>query len=482
LSATHRVAIVKDPRIVYSVGTPFHPPSKYPEYPFAESGGANPVYEAVRSLLIRLGLDRERQGSPSWNPLGEVVRPGDTVLLKPNLVRHYNPTGDLDCLFTQGSVIRAALDYASIALQGRGRLLVGDAPVQDADFGRLVEYTGLDKVAAFYRKEAPVPVELLDFRQTLGTKDQWGFISRCASKGDPPESVAIDLGPNSELAALSETCERFRVTNYDRQQMLGHHNHQKHEYLIAKQVLEADVIVNLPKIKTHRKVGMTCAMKNMVGINASKDCLPHHRFGSVEEGGDEYLHKSLRKRLATRLAETRDVARSRVWAGLLTGLEHLFRPTEILLPYRDAYREGSWYGNDTLPRTVADLNRILAYADKNGVLREQPQRRLFVVVDGIVAGQAEGPLHPSPRHCGLLVAGQNNVAVDLVCSRLMGFDYRKIPQFKYAMGKGGYSLFEGQPEDLEIRSDGCDRFDKTDQLYGETFIPASGWVGHIELR
>jgi hypothetical protein len=35
-------------------------------------------------------------------------------------------------------------------------------------------------------------------------------------------------------------------------------------------------------------VGMTCALKNLVGINANKNWLPHHTEGTPEQGGDQF--------------------------------------------------------------------------------------------------------------------------------------------------------------------------------------------------
>ena len=58
--------------------------------------------------------------------------------------------------------------------------------------------------------------------------------------------------------------------------------------LVPLAVLEADVIVNLPKLKTHKKAGVTCALKNLIGINGNKEYLPHHRIGGHNLGGDCY--------------------------------------------------------------------------------------------------------------------------------------------------------------------------------------------------
>ncbi len=40
----------------------------------------------------------------------------------------------------------------------------------------------------------------------------------------------------------------------------------KHTFYVAKPVLDADVIINLPKLKTHSLTLLTCAVKNMFGV------------------------------------------------------------------------------------------------------------------------------------------------------------------------------------------------------------------------
>jgi hypothetical protein len=62
--------------------------------------------------------------------------------------------------------------------------------------------------------------------------------------------------------------------------------------------LEADVIINLPKPKTHKKTGLTGAIKNLVGLVGDKELLPHHRNGGATDGGDCYPGRSFRLRLA----------------------------------------------------------------------------------------------------------------------------------------------------------------------------------------
>ena len=91
------------------------------------------------------------------------------------------------------------------------------------------------------------------------------------------------------------------------------------------------------------------------------------------------------------------------------------------------WREGDWHGNDTIWRTVLDLNMALRYADREGHMQNKPQRRVVSFVDGVVGGDREGPLHPRPRPAGVLVMGDDAVAVDSVCAAVMGFDPLRIP-------------------------------------------------------
>jgi hypothetical protein len=163
-------------------------------------------------------------------------------------------------------------------------------------------------------------------------------------------------------------------------------------------------------------------------------------------------------------------------------LYHLIDVTRYLFPYKDQYFEGSWYGNDTIPRTIIDLNKILFYTDKTGNFKNEISRKMFIVVDAIVAGEKEGPNAPSPKNSGLLVAGYNPVAVDLICCSAMGFDYKKVPIFKYALNAKKYKIFNGKPEEIMVISDKCSKFIDVYNEFNCNFIPASGWRGHIEYE
>jgi hypothetical protein len=61
-------------------------------------------------------------------------------------------------------------------------------------------------------------------------------------------------------------------------------------------------------------------------------------------------------------------------------------------------REGNWSGNDAISPTVADVNWIALYADRHGVMHNDPQRGNFAIVDAVIGGGTDGPLHPEPVH------------------------------------------------------------------------------------
>lgn len=476
-----KVGIIKNKELIYCEEPPFHPSINYPEYPFNNFSSQNPVYDAVRNLLALLDMDSEHFNTPEWNPFNDIVAPGNTVLIKPNLVKHGNPGVDFKSLVTHGSIIRAIVDYIYLGLQGQGKIIIGDAPIQSADFSQIMVRSGIDKIVSFYAEQKNFEIEVMDFRIETGMRNEKGIIERKKQTGDRYGYVEIDLAHDSMLHEIEGDFERFRVTNYDPQKMLYYHRTGKHSYLIARSMLVADVIVNLPKLKTHRKAGITCSLKNMVGINVTKDSLPHHRYGAKQEGGDEYLHKSIRKKIITRLYEKLDTTHTAYFKSMCTLIHRGIRCTEFIVPYKDAYFEGSWYGNDTLPRTIADLNRILLYADKNGIMNNTVQRKMFILVDAIIGGENEGPLYPTAKPCGVLVAGYDPAAVDLVCSRIMGFDYEKIPQFKYIMADNKYPVSHVTGDDLELKSKESLQFNNLNRVLSKPFKPAKGWIDHIEL-
>jgi hypothetical protein len=217
------------------------------------------VKRLVGEALCGLGLDTSHAESPDWNPLGELVRPGQRVLIKPNLVLDRHPRGGaLFALVTHGAVVDAILSFVLRALQGRGSVVVGDSPLQTTDFQRVVEATGLAAAVSAARRDSGVDIRLVDFRKVVSRRDERGHIAAWQeAAGDPAGYAEFDLSGDSMLAPLGAASDRFRVSNYGAKDTQQYHQAASHRYVIARSVPDADLIVNVPKLKTHCKVGVT---------------------------------------------------------------------------------------------------------------------------------------------------------------------------------------------------------------------------------
>ena len=129
---------------------------------------------------------------------------------------------------------------------------------------------------------------------------------------------------------------------------------------LATAYLDADVVINLPKLKTHEMMTLTCGVKNLYGtvVGAAKAGL-HLTAGHSKE----------------------------LFAGLL--LEIAFA------------------------RPVA-----------------------LTIVDGIIAMEGDGPNSGTPRQLGLLLAGENPVAIDTVAAHLAGIPASLLPVEQEARRRG----------------------------------------------
>lgn len=118
---------------------------------------------------------------------------------------------------------------------------------------------------------------------------------------------------------------------------------------LPETVLDADLLVSMPKMKTHHWAGATLSMKNMFGV------VPSAVYGWPKN----VLH----------------------WAGI--------------------------------DQSIVDINAALA----------MPR---FAIVDGVIGMEGNGPIQGTARHSGVIVCGEDPVAVDATCARLMRLEPWKI--------------------------------------------------------
>lgn len=230
--------------------------------------------ESITALLQPLG------------GMGRFVKPGQTVLLKPNLLAGKPPEA---AVTTHPVLIKVVIELVQ---QAGGKALVGDSPGLGA-FERVAEKTGISRVV---------------------------------------EATGGQLVPFSAV-------RRVGLTGTFRQLEL------------ATAYLDADVVINLPKLKTHEMMTLTCGVKNLYGtvVGAAKAGL-HLTAGHSKE----------------------------LFAGLLLEIAQA-RPVAL------------------------------------------------TIVDAIVAMEGDGPNSGTPRQLGLLIAGENMVAVDTVAGRLAGIPPQLLP-------------------------------------------------------
>lgn len=341
--------------------------------------------ESVKETLKKCFSDI---GLPDKNPFSKFIRKGQKVFIKPNWVasrwrESCSHKDSLYCVITHPSVIEAVADFVAEALDGDGEIIIGDNPSIDADFHELMEFTGIKRLEAKYN----VKTTVLDLRPIVcDDLANYGKKNLMVSqKGDPSGKVEVNLGKDSLLYGIDPT--RFRGVFDERDETIASHTGETQLYTYARSLYDADVYISIPKMKTHQKVGVTLNLKGLVGSISNKNQLVHWQVGYPEIKGDEYPSKELWEKSQTAKVTHR----------------------------------GAWPGNDTIWRMVVDLYK--------GMLKKE--RAYFSVVDGIVAGEGQGPFCPTSKYANTLIAGENLLDVDIVTARYMGFEPRKIKYLNY---------------------------------------------------
>ncbi len=416
----------------------------------------------------------------------DFIRPGQRVVLKPNWVkehdeRHPGP-GQWEHVVTHPTVIEAVVRWVASKLNGSGAIIICDAPQTDSSFAKLRNYCALDEMLARCRDAFPaLTIDLVDLRHEEWRTVDGVTISKTQLAGDPLGSTHVRLDAASEFVAYSGQGKLYGAS-FDMAETNTRHTGERHEYLLCRTPMEADVFINLPKLKTHKKVGLTCALKNLVGINANKNWLPHHTEGAPEQGGDQFPTATTKTRL-----EHSWMGAAKRWLKNRPAMSRLFVPVKkmgrvVFGDTQTVVRSGNWHGNDTCWRMVLDLNKCLFFFDGAGKRRQRPCKYL-AVVDGVIAGEGNGPMSPDPKPCGVILAGTHPVAIDCVAAELMGFDWGKIRLLKNAFGLREMNFVPFAAADIEVTSNvkaWTGKLNQIDQTFH--FRPHFGWIGAIEKQ
>lgn len=376
--------------------------------------------------------------------LEKILSPGDAVIIKPNFVTTMNYHLRLDpwqqeAVTTNLALIRVIIERALRAVGPSGRIIVADSPIEAVDFSAVMDQLGVTRMIGEMRSNG-MPVELLDIRDRrvlpLRLVDDFqvgnrslniGCFRKQALPGDPRGYVHVDLGNESRFEEHPSP-KRLRFYHPHFRRPLEAHQPGRHVYCVSRTVLEARLIINLPKLKTHKISGVTLAQKNLIGLMNKKFWLPHFSQGHPPNG-DQFDRK----------------------LGWMERLQNLLRVIPIgfgssvfiRFPRVDGDQRavrmpiynGSWIGNDTLWRTILDVARVVEYADLEGRVHKEPQRHVLSIMDGMIGGEGNGPLGATPKPCGVLLGSFHMAPLDVVATRMMGLRPEGIKYLEQAAAK-----------------------------------------------
>jgi uncharacterized protein (DUF362 family) len=330
---------------------------------------------------LKLGF--KHMGMNPNNPFENLITPGDSVFIKPNWVAHeYRKSCpvvyDVYTTITHPNVIKEVTKFVDQALQGNGKIIIGDNPSIDADFDKLMQLQNLDSLYS----EIETELQILDLRPLVcADLNNYGIQSKMKQQqGDTLSDTTINLRDESYFHGMNS--KRFRGVFNNRTDTVKAHSNGDHLYSISNSIFKSDVYISIPKLKTHHKTGVTLNMKGLVGIASQKNQLVHWREGFPLINGDAY-------------------------PNFLKWFTDKFRKIK---------KRGAWPGNDTIWRMVNDLYLCV---------RKVP-RKYFSVIDGILAGEGNGPFCPEPKHAHVLIMGNDLVTTDIMAVHFMGFNMRKI--------------------------------------------------------
>ncbi len=434
----------------------------------------------------RAGSYRNLTLPESFSNLFSCIRPGDRVVLKPNWVRasHMYKPEEWESVITHPAVIQAVLTEVIARLRNKGTIRIIDGPHFDTRYEELISHYPVEEWKKLATREG-IMLEVIDLRDEEQHFRNDIMVKRAKLKGDPRGSVEFNLnGTASEFFGQVKSPRGYYGAFYDIAETNRAHDGNNNLYRVSRSVIDSDVFINLPKLKTHKKGGITCCLKNLVGINTYRNYLPHHMEGHPSEGGDQFPPAQKAGKL-----EGPVVAWLKKHLFIHPSLSFISIPLKLMgravFGHTDTtIRSGNWYGNDTIWRTILDLNKILLYGNPDGTMRpDEPEqaKRYIGIVDGIIAGEGNGPMAPDAVQMGYLFGGTNPVAIDAVCAAMMGFDAMRLPSVQKAFGIKHFPLTRFEPAAMKLAEG------ENEYLIGEIpgekitrFKPHMGWRNYLE--
>jgi len=446
----------------------------------------SPATTCNSQKAIRTCIETALDTHPACSDLLKDTEKASLIVVKPNWVQEWHEyRKDVwEPVITNPALLLCLLECLAERIAGTATICVCDGPHTYANFGAILQRG--DFQARFQALTAQYPritFELLDLRREVWLRKEEVVVERLVNAEDPRGYVRADLGEDS-LFYRHAGEGHFYGADYDAAVVNSHHQGTIQEYLLAGTPMACDLFINVPKMKTHKKTGITCCLKNLVGINGDKNWLPHHTEGSPDTCGDEFPRRSFAtriesgaKQLGKNIALEIPVLGTWVYRKMRNAGKQLLGDSDTVI------RNGNWAGNDTCWRMALDLNRALLYANTDGTWRDRFHPKAYLaIVDGIVGGEGNGPLCPDPVQANVLVSGANPAEVDAVVARLMGFDPRRIPIVAHAFDSHKWPIATCAMADIRVYDERICRevglFDVAPAVAGG-FVPHFGWS---ELR
>jgi uncharacterized protein (DUF362 family)/Pyruvate/2-oxoacid:ferredoxin oxidoreductase delta subunit len=278
--------------------------------------------------------EKVKEGVNLLGGTDKFVTKGEKVLLKPNFLLGRSPE---KCVNTHPAIVKAV---ARLALEVGAKPIIGDSP----RMGSALKVAEECRVAEVARE---LGIEIVEFEPVEVKHPEGKFFKR---------------------------------------------------FILGKAVLEADKIINLPKLKTHVRTLLTLAVKNTFG------CIPGTRKAqwhvSTSQAGSEYFSK------------------------MLLDLCTLIDP-------------------------------------------------VLSIVDGVMSMEGKGPTAGKPRNLGLIITGNDAVAVDGVISKVIGVHPEQFPALKVAL-KENYGI--GHPKNIEVLGEQIDEVKVDDYQFPQKIVEFEGFI------
>ena len=95
-----------------------------------------------------------------------------------------------------------------------------------------------------------VNVYLVDFRALRVTTDSGIWTGEQATNNAKPNSMIVNLKNLSMFSVPAYAKRRLHGAGYDIKATNRHHHGNRQEYCISESILNADVVISVPKLKT----------------------------------------------------------------------------------------------------------------------------------------------------------------------------------------------------------------------------------------